>query len=48
MTMIVDCFRIQMRVRCMEKSVPIYAHDNIFPERMPTAALRAVGASFVS
>ncbi len=48
MTMIADCFRIQMRVRCMEKSVPFYAHDNVFPERTPTAASRAAGASFVS
>ena len=46
--MLIDCLRITVRARGMEKSVPIYAHDNIFPERMPTAALRAVGASFVS
>jgi len=37
-----------MRARGMEKSVPIYAHDNIFPERTPTVALRTAGASFVS
>ena len=48
MAMLIDCLRIAVRALGMEKSVPIYAHDNIFPERMPTAALRAVGASFVS
>ena len=35
-------------MRGMEKSVPIYAHDNIFPEGTPTAALRTVGDSLVS
>lgn len=48
MSMIVDCLKIPVRALGMEKSVPIYAHDNIFPERMPTAVLRTVGASFVS
>ena len=48
MAMTIDCLRIPMRARGMEKSVPIYAHDNVFPERTPTAALRAAGASFVS
>ena len=48
MTMTVDCLRIPVRARGMEKSVPIYAHDNGFPERTPTAASRAAGASFVS
>ena len=47
MTMIVDHLKIPMRSLGMEKSVPIYAHDNIFPERTPTAASRAAGASFV-
>ena len=48
MAMLIDCLRIPVCALGMEKSVPIYAHDNVFPERTPTAALRAAGASFVS